>query len=62
MDLPADLSAPARRALVGAGYTTVEQLASATRRELLALHGFGPKALGPIRRDLAALGLDLAEG
>ncbi|MET1074425.1 MAG: DNA-directed RNA polymerase subunit alpha C-terminal domain-containing protein [Umezawaea sp.] len=62
MDLPADLSAPARRALVGAGYTTLEQLAQATERDLLALHGFGAKSFGPIRRDLAALGLDLAHG
>jgi hypothetical protein len=42
---PAGLSQPALRALLGAGYTSVEQVAAATPAELLALHGLGPKAI-----------------
>lgn len=42
-------SAPATRALAGIGVTTVEQLAEHTEKELLALHGFGPKAIRLLR-------------
>jgi len=38
-------SAPATRALNNAGYTSLRQLAGASRAELAALHGMGPKAL-----------------
>lgn len=50
------LSAPARRALAGAGITTAEQAAAAPDDELLALHGFGPKALRTLRENLRAGG------
>jgi hypothetical protein len=39
------ISAPARRALIDAGYTHVDQLAGVSRRSLAKLHGMGPKAL-----------------
>ncbi len=39
------VGAPARRAFEAAGYTSLEQLLEADERELLALHGVGPKAL-----------------
>lgn len=39
------ISAPARRALIDAGYTHVDQLAGASRQSLAKLHGMGPKAL-----------------
>lgn len=39
------LSAPARRALHAAGFTTLSDLKSTTREELAALHGMGPHAL-----------------
>jgi hypothetical protein len=42
---PPGLSQPALRALVGAGYTSLEQVAAAGEVELLALHGVGPKAI-----------------
>lgn len=42
-------SAPATRALAGIGVTTVEHLAEHTEKELLALHGFGPKAIRILR-------------
>ena len=57
---PPGLSAPARRALAGAGIVTVQQLAARTEGEVLALHGLGPGALGPLRGTLAAVGLAFA--
>jgi hypothetical protein len=43
-DLP-PIGAPATRALVAAGYSSLHQLDGVPRRELAALHGVGPKAL-----------------
>ena len=43
--LPATLAAPARRALEGAGYSSLEQLSRATEAELKRLHGVGPMAI-----------------
>jgi hypothetical protein len=43
--LPKALGAPATRALVAAGYTSVDQLAGADATELSGLHGVGPRAL-----------------
>jgi hypothetical protein len=39
------LSQPARRALAAAGIGSREQLESMSARELLSLHGFGPKSI-----------------
>lgn len=39
------VGAPAGRAFKAAGYTTLEQLLAADEKELLALHGVGPKAI-----------------
>ncbi len=58
---PAGLSAPARRALAGAGYTGLEQLTRVGAPELLRLHGMGPKALGQLRLALAERGWTLAD-
>ena len=55
-DLPAGIGAPARRALAGAGYTRLDQLAGASEAELLRLHGMGPKAMRVLREALAARG------
>jgi hypothetical protein len=43
------LGRPAERAFLAAGYDTVEKLAAASDRELLALHGVGQKAIRLIR-------------
>lgn len=56
-DLPAELAAPARRALAGAGFRTLEQLSRATEAEISQLHGIGPNALKVLRRALKAKGL-----
>ncbi|GAA4579652.1 hypothetical protein GCM10023194_05810 [Planotetraspora phitsanulokensis] len=55
-DLP-KLSAPARRALAGAGYATLEQLSQATEAEVLKLHGMGPNAMAALRSALDERGL-----
>jgi hypothetical protein len=55
------VSAPAMRALTGAGYSSLRQLAGASRAELAALHGMGPKALDVIEAALAEHRLSLAE-
>ncbi|MDF2714620.1 MAG: DNA-binding protein [Paenibacillus sp.] len=60
-DLPAGIGKPATRALVGAGYTRLEQLSKITEAELLKLHGVGPKALNLLRRTLADQGKSFAD-
>lgn len=52
-DFPAKIGAPAARALLGAGYTRLEQLAGTRAADILKLHGMGPKALGMLRSALA---------
>jgi DNA-directed RNA polymerase alpha subunit len=48
---------PAHRALRSAGIENLEQLTQYKEYELLALHGFGPKALGILKSTLAEYGL-----
>ena len=43
------IGAPARRALAHAGLTTWDAVDAASDRDLLAMHGFGPKALRILR-------------
>ena len=45
LDALPKVGAPATRALNGAGYTELRQLAGASRAELAKLHGIGPRAL-----------------
>jgi|GEM_PF-142254 len=59
--LPEDIGKPATRALEEAGLTTLEQVASKTEEELLALKGIGPKAVETLSADLADAGLSLKE-
>ena len=61
-DLPIELAAPARRALVGAGYLRLEQLANRSEAEIKQLHGIGPNALKQLRSALSAKGLSFADG
>ena len=51
------LSAPARRALAGAGYTRLEQLAEVSEPDLERLHGMGPTAIAALSTALEARGL-----
>ncbi|MBB5137886.1 hypothetical protein HNP84_007639 [Thermocatellispora tengchongensis] len=58
-DLPAAIGRPATHALLGAGLTTLAQVATRTRDELLALHGVGPKAVRILSESLAQKGMSL---
>lgn len=58
--LPAALSAPAARALGEAGYGSRHQLDGVSQRELLALHGVGPKAVEVLSDALSDQGLGLS--
>lgn len=49
-------SAPALRALESAGYTHLGQLDGVPMRDVLALHGMGPKAIGALRRAMTGHG------
>jgi DNA integrity scanning protein DisA with diadenylate cyclase activity len=61
-DFPAKLGAPAQRALAGAGFTRLEELAKVSEAEIKKLHGIGPNALKKLRDALEAIGLSfLAE-
>ncbi|MDT9688113.1 hypothetical protein Q5762_07055 [Streptomyces sp. P9(2023)] len=58
-DLPAGIGRPATRALLGAGLTTLDQVARHTGRELLAMHGVGPKAVRVLSEALEQRGRSL---
>ncbi len=60
-ELPDSLASPAIRALVGAGYTRIEQLADVSEAEIKNLHGIGANALKTLRAALAEKGLAFAE-
>ena len=60
-DLPAGLSAPALRALNGAGYLRQEQLTRVSEAELKLLHGLGPRGIDLLRSALEEKGLSFAE-
>ena len=47
--LPTALGRPATRAFEAAGYATLTSLNRASERELLALHGVGPRAIKILR-------------
>ena len=55
-DLP-KLSAPAHRALAGAGLTSLGKISQASEAEIAKLHGVGPNAIKELREALAAKGL-----
>lgn len=48
---------PATRAFALEGCTTLESLAGASRSQLLALHGVGPKAIRVLQEALESRGL-----
>jgi uncharacterized protein YdhG (YjbR/CyaY superfamily) len=51
------LSAPARRALEGAGIKTLRQLSKHSKDSLLQLHGFGPASIPVLQKALKEAGL-----
>ncbi len=50
-------SQPAQRALEGVDVYTLEDLSGWTERDVLALHGMGPKAIRILREAMAERGL-----
>jgi hypothetical protein len=60
-DLP-KLAAPARRALLAAGYTRLGQLTEISEAEVMELHGMGPNALRTLRTALEERGLSFRDG
>ncbi len=50
----------APRELAANGYTRYEQLTTVTPKELLKIHGVGPKAIRILEEELAARGLSFA--
>lgn len=61
-DLPASIGRPAFGALRAAGITRLSEVARLGEKDLLALHGVGPKAVRLLRAELAARGMELAGG
>ncbi|MGC4798510.1 DNA-binding protein [Micromonospora saelicesensis] len=59
LDTLPTIGAPATRALHGAGYTALRQLAGVPRADLAKLHGMGQKALGILQAALEDHGLGL---
>lgn len=59
-DLP-KIGAPATRALVAAGYLSLGDLDGISRRELLAMHGVGPRALRILDEAMASTPYSLAD-
>jgi DNA-directed RNA polymerase alpha subunit len=57
----ARLSSPARNALEHAGIKTLTELSQYSERDILALHGMGPKSLPILRQALSDAGLTFAE-
>jgi hypothetical protein len=55
------LSAPARGALEHAGITSLSELSRHSEREILKLHGVGPKTIPTLRQALHNAGMAFAE-
>lgn len=53
------IGAPATRALNRIGATNLTEVAKHDESELLRLHGFGPKALMILKRELTSRGMSL---
>jgi hypothetical protein len=58
-DLPRAIGAPATRALLAAGSTSLASLDGVSRAALERVHGVGPKALWIIDEELARRGTSL---
>lgn len=50
---------PATNALAHIGITTMKQVAKMTEKELLMIHGVGPKAVGILKAEMRKIGLSL---
>ena len=57
-DLPDEIGKTAARELSFNGITSLHEVARHSKKELLAIHGIGPKAIAILGDALAAKGLD----
>ena len=53
-----ELGAPARRALEGAGITTLTMLSKYSEKEILKLHGMGPSTIPKLKDAMKKSGLN----
>jgi predicted flap endonuclease-1-like 5' DNA nuclease len=60
-DLPDEIGKTAARELSSNGITSLEQVAARSRKDLLSIHGVGPKAIRILGEALAARGLAYAD-
>ena len=60
-EFPQAIGRVAKRELAAHGFTTFEQLTGMSRRQLQAIHGVGPKAVGILADELARRGSSFAE-
>lgn len=60
-DLPNEMGKTAVRELHHAGISSLAEVAQHTRKELLSIHGVGPKAIRILEPALAAAGLHFME-
>lgn len=59
-EFPPGIGKVAQRQLAQSGYTTYEQLTHVTAKQLLAIHGVGPKAVRILDEELTGRGLSFA--
>lgn len=60
-EFPTSMGKVAPRELTVHGITTYQQLTSMTEKEVLAIHGVGPKAVRILREELGKRGLTFAQ-
>jgi predicted flap endonuclease-1-like 5' DNA nuclease len=61
-EFPPTIGSVAPRELAAHGITRYDQLTELTEKELLAIHGVGPKAIRILREELQARGLSFRDG
>jgi len=59
-EFPRSIGRVAARGLEAHGYTRYDQLFAVTEKQLLEIHGVGPKAVAILREELANRGLGFA--
>ncbi|WP_127573668.1 hypothetical protein [Georgenia faecalis] len=59
-EFPQAIGRVATRQLSAHGYTRYEDLVRVTRKDLLAIHGVGPRAVGILELELASRGMSYA--
>ncbi len=60
-ELPEGLSNPARGALLAEGIQHLEDLSAYTEKQILAIHGVGPKTIPTLREAMGKHGISFAD-